>query len=137
MFCLYLLLQNIKQPLFCFVYISFYKILSKLCFVLFISPLQNIKQPLFCFVYISFYKILSNLCFVLFCLYLLLQNIKQPSVLFCLYLLLQNIKQPLFCFCLYLLYKMLCNFCFVLFISPIQNIKQPLFCLFTSPFTKY
>ena len=112
MFCLYLLykivgnlcfvlfispLQNIKQPLFCFVYISFtkykatfvlfclfllYKILSNLCFVLFISP--------FCFVYITatfvlfclylLYKILSNLCFVLFI---------SP---------LQNIKQHLFCF---------------------------------------
>ena len=61
--------QNIKQPLYCFVYIYPTQNIKQPLFCFFISPSQYIKQPLFCFVYISFTKYEAT--FVLFCLYLL------------------------------------------------------------------
>ena len=136
LFCLYLL----------------YKLLSNLCFGLFISSLQNIRQLLICLVFIFFTK--YQITFVLFCLISSLQNIKTIScivlsyifftkyqttfVLFCRISSLQNIRQPLFCFvfifytkyqttfvlfCLYLLYKIIDNLCFVLSLSSLQNIR--------------
>ena len=100
-------LQNIKPPLFCFVYIFLtkyyatfvlfclhllYKILSNLCFVLICLHLL--------------YKILSNLCFVLFT--SPLQNIKQPLSCF-VYIFLTKYYATFVLFCLHLLYKILSN----------------------------